>query len=101
VKQGLMGSDSTPFADRKVPSIGFGRGAAHGLEFAHSRHDVIEYLSPAALEETASFVLTFARRMCEAKTFPVPRTIPDNMVERVDKMLGKGKEEKSKQDKGR
>lgn len=89
IKQGLMGSDSTPFADKKVPSVGFGRGSNYNLEFAHSSHDTMEYISEKALEDTAEFILTFAKHMIEAANFPVPNTIPDNIVERINKMLGK------------
>ena len=89
IKQGLMGSDSTPFADKKVPAIGFGRGASSGLEFAHSRFDRPEYCTPEALERTASFIAAYARRVLDAKVFPIPRSIPENIVKRIDEMLGK------------
>jgi len=89
IKQGLMGSDSTPFADKKVPAIGFGRGAAHGLEFAHSRFDTPEYCSAQALEGTGRFIADYTRRVLDAKIFPIPRSIPENIVKRVNEMLGK------------
>lgn len=88
IKQGLMGSDSTPFANKKIPSIGFGRGAAYGLEFAHSRFDKPEFCSAMALEDTARFIAAYARRVLDAKVFPIPRSIPENIVKRIDEMIG-------------
>lgn len=89
VKQGLMGSDSTPFADKKVPAVGFGRGEASALQFCHSRHDTMDYISAKTLGDMAAFILLFVERMCAACIFPIPPTIPDNIVKRVDEMLGK------------
>lgn len=95
IKQGLMGSDSTPFADLRIPAVGFGRGAAHGLEFAHSRHDTIDYISPERLAEVTGFVRLFADRVIGSKQFPIPQTIPDNVVLRINQML-RGNEGKKK-----
>lgn len=92
IKQGLMGSDSTPFAHYKVPSVGFGRGEASGFQVCHSRHDTMEYIAPGPLEEVADFVRIFAERMICAEIFPIPQTIPDNIVERVSKRMGKDKD---------
>lgn len=97
IKQGLMGSDSTPFADKKIPAVGFGRGEAAALQFCHSRNDTMEYISAKALQDTAEFVWRFTDKVCRAKSFPIPETIPDNMVKRVDEMLGKYADEKPKQ----
>ena len=87
IKQGLMGSDSTPFAGRKIPAVGFGRRPARYAEICHSEEDTLRYISPDALEQTAQFVLQFARRMDEAKEFPIPQTIPENVAKRISEML--------------
>ena len=87
IKQGLMGSDSTPFAKEGIPAVGFGRGEAQCMQFAHSRFDTPEYCCPKALEDTAAFVELFARRVMNAKFFPIPQTIPENIVKRVDDMM--------------
>lgn len=88
IAQGLMGSDSTPFAGKSIPAVGFGRGAADSVEFCHTRNDLMAYISPKALNDTAEFVLMFVKKMCDAKIFPVPRMIPENIKKRVNDRLG-------------
>ena len=94
VKQDIYSSDSTPFADQGVPAVSFCRFGAPGAAFIHCRHDVIKYLSADALGATAGFVHTFASSSVNTAVFPVPRTMPANMVEKVDKYLNKKKEDK-------
>lgn len=91
VKQDIYSSDSTPFADKGVPAVSFCRFGSQGAAFIHCRHDVIQYLSADALGSTASFVNTFAQRIVNTTVFPVPRTMPANMVEKVDNYLNKKK----------
>lgn len=87
IKQGLMGSDSTPFANKGIPAIGFGRGAAYGFETAHSRFDIIDFISPKALEDMGAFIAEYAGRVLRARVFPIPSTIPENIVKRVKEMM--------------
>ena len=76
-----MGSDSTPFANKGIPAIGFGRGAAYGFETAHSRFDIID------LEDMGAFIAEYAGRVLRARVFPIPSTIPENIVKRVKEMM--------------
>lgn len=94
VKQDIYSSDSTPFADKGVPAVSFCRFGTQGAAFIHCRHDVIQYLSADALGATANFVNTFAQSIVNTQVFPVPRTMPSNMVEKVDQYLAKKKEDK-------
>lgn len=94
VKQDIYSSDSTPFADKGVPAVSFCRFGTQGTAFIHCRHDVIQYLSADALGATANFVNTFAQSIVNTQVFPVPRTMPSNMVEKVDQYLAKKKEDK-------
>ena len=87
IKQGLMGRDSTPFANKGIPAIGFGRGAAYGFETAHSRFDIIDFISPKALEDMGAFIAEYAGRVLRARVFPIPSTIPENIVKRVKEMM--------------
>lgn len=91
VKQDIYSSDSTPFANHGVPAVSFCRFATQGDAFIHCRHDVIKYLSADALGATAEFVNTFAQSIVNIPVFPIPRTMPANMVEKVDKYLNKKK----------
>lgn len=93
-KQDIYSSDSTPFADKGVPAVSFCRFGSQGAAFIHNRHDVIDYLSADSLGSTAGFVYEFARRIVNTTVFPVPRTMPQNMVDKVDNYLGKKKDKK-------
>lgn len=88
-KQDIYSSDSIPFADNGVPGINFCRFGAPGGANIHNRHDVIESLDWPNLEETTKFILTFSERLANSVVFPVPREIPQNIVEKVDKYLKK------------
>ncbi len=89
VTQEVYSSDSVPFANEGVPAINFCRFGRNGGAMIHCRHDVIDYLDYRNLGKTAAFVQTFADRMVNAVVFPVPRKMPENMVEAVDKYLRK------------
>lgn len=94
VKQDIYSSDSTPFADHGVPAVSFCRFGPQGAAFIHCRHDIIDYLSADSLGSTAQFVYEFTKRIVDTTVFPVPRTIPQNMVEKVDNYLAKKKDKK-------
>ncbi len=95
VKQDIMSSDSVPFADRGIPAINFGRGGfAPGMGFMHTRYDMISLISPEALEVVTEFAITLAEHIVNSVVFPVPREIPQNIVEKVDKYLNKKPEKK-------
>ena len=88
-KQDIYSSDSIPFADNGVPGINFCRFGALGGANIHNRHDIIDSLDWPNLEETTKFILTFSERLANSVVFPVPREIPQNIVEKVDKYLKK------------
>lgn len=94
VRQDIYSSDSIPFADKGVPGINFCRFGAPGGANIHCRHDVIDPLAPENLNETTKFILSFSQRMADAVVFPVPHSIPANIVEKVDKYLKKEPKEK-------
>ncbi|MDE7212942.1 MAG: M20/M25/M40 family metallo-hydrolase, partial [Anaeroplasmataceae bacterium] len=70
-KQGVYSSDSTPFADRGVPSLSFARLAPRGGAEIHSRKDVIDFLDQDNYYKTAGFMIEFAKRMVNSIYFPV------------------------------
>ena len=55
---------------------------------------MIDYLSADSLESTAKFVYEFTKRIESTNIFPVPRTMPANMVEKVENYLAKKKDKK-------
>lgn len=96
VRQDIYSSDSIPFADKGIPGINFFRAAAPGTSQIHCRYDVIEILSAESLAKTTNFVKTFSDRVINAAFFPIERTMPSNMVEKLDKYLMKKKETEPK-----
>ena len=93
VKYDVMSSDSTPFADCGVPAISFARGGGQGMGFMHTRYDMISLISEEGLQVVADFAIEFAKRVVNAEVFPVPKKIPDEIVEKVDRYLFKKKED--------
>lgn len=91
VKQSIYSSDGIPFADKGIPAVNFMRFGPAGTAFIHDRHDTMLFLGAKSLELTASFVLAFTQKIDAAAVFLVPRSIPTNMVEEVDKYLKKTK----------
>ena len=89
VTQDVYSSDSVPFVNEGVPAINFCRFGRNGGAMIHCRYDVIDYLDYKNFGKTAAFVQEFADHMVNAVVFPVPRKIPQNMVEAVDKYLRK------------
>ena len=92
IKQGLMGSDSTAFAWKNIPSVGFGRAQSSALQFCHSRHDTTDYISPQALEETAEFVSLFIHKICDSLIIPIPELIPESVAKRAKEMIEKNRQ---------
>ena len=88
IKKGCMGSDSSTFAFSKVPAVGFGRGEAECIAFAHSRNDIVRFLSPDRLAETTAFVLLFAEKMDKIRSIPFPREIPEDVMKRCTDIVG-------------
>ncbi|MEG1862031.1 MAG: M28 family peptidase [Oscillospiraceae bacterium] len=100
VKQDIYSSDSIPFADKGIPAINFIRfGHQLGGTFIHCRGDVIDYLSAESLERTTKFILDYSQEVINSVVFPIQRTVPTEMVEKIDKYLFKKELEEAKKDK--
>ncbi len=89
VKQDIYSSDCIPFADNGIPSINFMRFSRDGGAFIHCRHDIIDFLSADALENTTKHVVAFTDHLVNSVVFPEKREIPEEMKEKVDKYLYK------------
>ena len=87
-KQGVYSSDSTPFANANVPAVSFARISARGGAEIHSRKDVIDYIHPKYLENTIVFICQIAETLVNSVYFPVPKSMPNNMKDELDKYLG-------------
>ena len=82
--QGVYSSDSTPFADKGVPSVSFARISPRGGAEIHSRKDVINFISEEAFDSSLKIMLEVMNRLDKAIVFPIPRSIPDNMKLELD-----------------
>ncbi len=82
VNRDVRSSDSAVFADNGVPSVDFLR---RGKSVIHSRRDVEFPLSASAFERTQSFMRAFLDRVLNAAEFPVPKVIPQDMKDALDR----------------
>lgn len=87
--QGVYSSDSTPFADKGIPAVSFARMSTKGGVEFHSRRDVITSIHPDVMQKMTDFVIDFVTRMTNARYLPVPKTMPQNMKDELDKYLGR------------
>ena len=84
---GVHASDSTPFADKGVPALSFGREAGDGIAPIHGRFDRPNVLSMDRLNADIAFIAEFTRRMATAAVCPVDREIPDSVKKELDEYL--------------
>ena len=88
-KQGVYSSDSTPFADKGIPSVSFARISPQGGATIHSHDDIIDFLSEDNYYRTCDFIYDFSKVMANSICFPIDRNIPDNMKLELDYYLGR------------
>ena len=89
--QGVYSSDSTPFAFNNVPAVSFARISPRGGAEIHSRKDIIKTIDPLYLEKTILFITQLSENLINSVYFPVPKTMPQNMKDELDKYLGNKK----------
>ena len=89
VKQGLLSSDSTPFADAGVPAISFSRVSPLDWNMIHSRYDTVEMLSIPQLIKDGGLVADFVLRMANAVCLPVSRDMPEKLKKDLDEYMGR------------
>ena len=86
-RSGVYSSDSTPFADKGVPSLSFARLAPQTAGSIHERYDTPAIVSPRQVVEDTEFVADFTGRMANAVRCPVKREIPADIQEKLDVYL--------------
>jgi len=82
VKRDVRSSDSAVFADNGVPSVDFVR---RGKSVIHSRRDVEFPLAATAFARTQGFMRAFLDRVLNSVEFPIPKTIPQDMKDSLDR----------------
>ena len=89
IRVGVHSSDSAPFADRGIPAVGISRGTK--TSEIHTRNDIMFPLCPEQLYNTGEFAIKFIDRVVNSAMMPIPKGMPDNMKEAVDKYFLKDK----------
>ncbi|MBQ8407753.1 MAG: M28 family peptidase [Clostridia bacterium] len=85
--QEIHSSDSTPFADKGIPTASFVRRAPQNTATIHNSYDTRALIKTDNMQKDIAFITAFAERMANAVRCPVDRVIPDNMKEKLDKYL--------------
>ena len=95
----LHSSDSSAFANAGVPAVSFSRRSCNGGAEIHSRRDVMDYLDPDTFIRTVEFMVKFSDAVINAKVFPVPRELPEELQKKLVKFRKvRGIPEKTKDD---
>ena len=83
VKEDVYSSDGTPLSRAGIPSASFARNGGT-TTYLHTVGDVIDYLSPEALERSGRFVELFLRRyVASAAVLPFEREIPEEQQKKI------------------
>ncbi len=88
VRNDVHSSDSTSFADAGVPAVSFCRP---GRAAYHCRRDSAAPLSAKAFARTQDFLRAFASRLDASSVFPIPRDIPQDIRDAVDRYFRRDK----------
>ncbi len=89
IRHGVHSSDSAPFADKGVPSLGLSRGSK--TADIHTRYDLMFPLSAEQLVKDGEFAIAFIDRVANSYRLPVGTGMPKDMVEKIDKYFARDK----------
>ena len=92
VRQDIYSSDSIPFSDQGIPSINLMRFGPRGGAHIHDRYDTMNFISEVSLNHTYVFLEYISKKLINANTFPVKRTIPENIKKKIDEYLFKNED---------
>ncbi len=92
--QDVYSSDSTPFADKGVPSLSFARIAPNNTATIHNSYDTMKVMSCQQMADDIAFINTFVGAMANAKHCPVDREIPEKVKEKLDLYLMRKRDKK-------
>lgn len=93
-RQDVYSSDSTPFADKGVPSLSFARLAPSNTATIHNSYDTAKVMSPAQTARDIEFICAFSDSMANAARLPVSSEIPENVKKKLDYYLLREREKK-------
>lgn len=81
------GSDSAHFAHHGIPVVCPSRGHWTSLEY-HTHHDTMDTISSQKLHEMVEFSAHMISHFVNARSFPIPRTIPADAVAELENRYG-------------
>ena len=67
-----------------VPAVTFARIAPRGGAEIHSRRDILDHLDPTKFIQTVEFMAKFSESLVNAKVFPVSKTFPKELQEKME-----------------
>ncbi len=89
LRVGLHSSDSAPFADKGIPSLGLSRGST--TADIHTRYDLMFPLSAEQLVRDGDFAIAFIERVVNAARLPIALGMPADTKEQLDKYFMRDK----------
>lgn len=84
-RNAIWGSDSNTFAWNGVPAMTLNRDG-FGM---HTRHDVVDYISPWSLERSAKLLGKISESLGNIAVIPFPRAIPEQFMKELDKYFNR------------
>lgn len=93
-RQDVYSSDSTPFADKGVPSLSFARLAPGNTATIHNSYDTLAVMKAEQEAKDIDFINLFVGSMANAAHCPVSREIPEKMKEKLDIYLARKRDKK-------
>ena len=81
----IWGSDSNTFAWNGVPAMTLNRDG-FGM---HTRHDIVDYISPWSLERSARLLGHIAESLGNIPVIPFKREIPETFMKELDRYFGR------------
>ena len=84
-RNAIWGSDSNTFAWNGVPAMTLNRDG-FGM---HTRHDIVDYISPWSLERSARLLGHIAESLGNIPVIPFKREIPETFMKELDRYFGR------------
>ncbi len=86
VSQDVHSSDSVPFSNKSVPSVGFFRRSGAGV-YIHTPEDDTRFSAPIGFKMIGIIVREFLLRMANAESFPFKHEIPEDVKKKIQDYL--------------
>lgn len=87
IKTTVHSSDSAPFADREIPSVGLSRGTPSAV--IHRSQDVMSPIGAKQLNENGDFAVSMVEYIANSVIIPVSAGMPENIRKELDKYFNR------------